>query len=68
MECSWLHANYSGRVTPDGLIVTVALAVVLVSMNGVGVATALWVEDGVRVLDVLGDMLCPVVRRGQIIK
>ena len=45
-----------------------ALAVVPVSVSGVGVATALRVEDSVRVLDVLGDLLGSVVRRGQIIK
>ena len=43
----WLHddeqeqGHYSGQVTPDGVIVAAALAVVLVSVSGVGVATTL---------------------------
>ena len=57
-----------GQGTPDGVIVAAALAVVLVSVSGVTIATALRVAVTVRVLDVLGDMLRPVVRRGQTTK
>ena len=71
---SWLHddereqGHYSGQVTPDGVIVATALAVGLVSVRGVSIATAQRVAVVVRVLDVLGDLLRPVVRRGQTIK
>ena len=57
-----------GQVTPDGVIVAAALAVVLVSVSGVATATALRVAAIVRVLDVLGNLLRPVVRRGQTTK
>ena len=40
----------------------------LVSVSSVGIATALQVAAVTRVLDVLGDLLGPVVHRGQIIK
>ena len=38
------------------------------SGSGVGVVTALLVANVVRMLDVLGDFLGPVVRRRQMIK
>ena len=74
VECSWLHADeceqghYSGRATPDGVIIAVALAVVLVSVSELGFVTALRVANVVRMLDVFGDLLGPVVLCGQIIK
>ena len=46
-------------------------AVVLVSVPGVGISVALRVAGGLRVLDVLdmiSDLLGPLVRCGQIIK
>ena len=55
-------------MTPDGVIVAAVLAVVLVSMSSVGITTALRVAGVMDVLDVLGDLLGPVTRRGQIIK
>ena len=70
----WRHANereqghYSGEVTPDGVIVAAALAVMLVSVIGAGIATTLRVAVVVCMLDVLGDFLRPVVRRGRTIK
>ena len=72
--CSWLHdsereqGHYSGEVTPDGVVVAAALAVVLVSVSGARIATTLQVADVVCVLDVLGDLLRPVIRRGRTIK
>ena len=52
--------GYGGsRAAPDGIIVASALAVVQ--------AILLRVVDVVRVLDVLGNLLGPVIRRGQII-
>ena len=47
------------------VIVATALAVGLVNVSGVAIVTALRVAVVVRVLDVLGDLLRPVVRRGQ---
>ena len=73
VEYSWLHANeheegqHSGRGTPDGVIVAVALAVMLASVSGARIATALRVAVVMRVLDVLGDLVRPVVCRGQTI-
>ncbi len=59
--------NNSGR-THDSVIVVAVFAVVLVSVVLVGIAVALRVVGVVYVLDVLGDLLGPVVRRRQIIK
>ena len=44
------------------------IAVVLVSVAWVGIAVALWVAGVVRMLDAFGDLLGPVVRRGNLIK
>ena len=55
------HDN--SRATPDGVIVVAAFAVVRVGLIWVGVAVALRFADVVRVLDVLGELLGPVVRR-----
>ena len=73
IEYSELHANeheegqHSGRATLDGVIVAVALAVMLASVSGAWIATAMRVAVVVRVLDVLGDLLRPVVCRGRTI-
>ena len=70
VECSWLHADeceQGHRATPDGVIIAVALTVALVSVSELGVATAMRVADIVRMLDAFGDLLGPVVLRGQII-
>ena len=73
IEYLWLHAdeheegNHSRRATPDGVIVAVALAVMLASVSGARIATALRVAVVVRLLDVLGDLVRPVVCRGQTI-
>ena len=52
----------NSRATPDGDIVVAAFAVVLVGLTWVGVAVALRVAGIVHMLDVLGDLLGPVVR------
>ena len=54
----------NGRATP-GVIVVAAFAVVRVGLIwvGVAVAVALRFAGVVRVLDVLGELLGPVVRR-----
>ena len=71
---SWLHddeceqGHYSGEVTPDGVVVAAALAVVLGSVSGAGIATTLQVAVVMCVLDVFGDLLRPAVRRGRTIK
>ena len=44
-------------MTPDGVIVAAALAVVLVSVSLVAITTLLQVAAVMRVLDVLGDLL-----------
>jgi len=46
----------NGRVTPGGVIVVAAFAMVLVSVNWVGVAVAPRVAGVVHVLDVLGEV------------
>ena len=53
------HDN--GRATPDGVIVVAAFAVVLVGLTWVGVAVGQRVAGVVHTLDVLGDLLGPVV-------
>ena len=55
----------NGRATPDGVIAVAAFAVVRVGLIwvGVAVAVALRFAGVVRVLDVLGELLGPVVRR-----
>ena len=53
----------NGRGTPDGVIVVAAFAVVRVGLIWVRVAVALRFAGVVRVLDVLGELLGPVVRR-----
>ena len=55
-------------MTPDGVVVATALAVVLVSVSGIAIATTLRVAVVVCVLDALGDLLHPVVGREQTIK
>ena len=47
------HDN--GRVTPDGVVVIAAFAIVLVSVTWVGVAVALRVAGAVHMFDVLGE-------------
>ena len=53
----------NGRATPDRVIVVAMFAVVQVDLIWVGVAVALGFTGVVRVLDVLGELLGPVVRR-----
>ena len=55
----------NGRARPDEVIVVAAFAVVRVGLIWVGlaVAVALRFAGVVRVLDVLGELLGPVVRR-----
>ena len=53
----------NGRATPDGVIVVAAFAVVRVGLIWVGVAVARRFAGIMRVLDVLGELLGPVVRR-----
>ena len=53
----------NGRATPDGVIVVAAFAVVRVGLIWVGVVVALRFAGVVRVLDVLGELLGPVVHR-----
>jgi Zn-dependent protease len=55
----------NGRATPDGVIDVAAFAV-LVSVTWFEVGVALRVAGAVDLLDVLGEKLGPVVRRGQI--
>ena len=55
------HGN--NRATSDGVIVVAMFAVILVSLFLVRVADALQVAGVVHVLDVLGELLDPVVRR-----
>ncbi len=57
------HDN--GGASPDGVKVAVGFAVVLVSVTWVGIAVTLRVAGVVRMPDVFGDLLDPVVRRGQ---
>ena len=52
----------TSRGTPDGVIVVAAFAVVLVGLTWVGVAVGQRVAGVVHMLDVLGDLLGPVVR------
>ena len=58
----------NGRATPDGVKVAAGFAAVLVSVVWVGIVVSLRGAGAVRMLDVFGDLLGPVVRRGQIIK
>ena len=61
--------NYiNGRATPDGVEDAAGFAVVPVCVTWVGIAVALRVAGVVRMFRVFDDLLCPVVRRGQIIK
>ena len=53
----------NSQATPDGVIVVAMYAVVLVGLIWVGVAVELGFAGVVRVLDVLGELLGPVVRR-----
>ena len=55
----------SGQATLDRFIVAATFAIVLVSVTGDGITVALRIAGVVRVLDVLGDLLGLVVRRGQ---
>ena len=60
------HNN--GRGTPDGVEGAEGFAVVPVCVTWVGIAVALRVAGVVRMFRVFDDLLCPVVRCGQIIK
>jgi hypothetical protein len=68
---SWQHDDEheqsygNDRATPNGVIVAVVFAVVLVSVTGVGIAVALRVAGAVCAPDVLGDLIGPVTRHGQ---
>ena len=53
----------NGRATPDRVIVVAMFAVMRVDLIWVGVAVALGFAGVLRVLDVLGELLGPVVRR-----
>ena len=56
----------NGRATPDGVKVAAGFAEVLVSVAWVGIVVSWRVAGVVRMLDVFGDLLGPVVRLGQI--
>jgi hypothetical protein len=56
----------SGQATPNGVIVAMVFAMVLVGVTGVGIAVALRVAGAVRPLDVLGDLIGPIIRHGEI--
>ena len=59
----WLNDD-GGQATLDGVIVAATLALVLVSVAGMGLLL-LRISGVVRVLDVLGGLLALVARRGQ---
>ena len=52
----------NSRATPDGVIVVAAAVGVLVGLTWVGVAVGQRVAGVVHMLDVIGDLLSPVVR------
>ena len=66
--CKCKQGNYNGGGTPDGVIVVPAFAVVLVSVIWVGIVVAPRVAGVVHGLDVLGDLLGPIVRRNNIVE
>jgi len=62
------RAYDSSRARPDEVIVAGAFAVVLMNMISTGIVVALQGAGVARVLDVLGDLLGPIVRGGQTMK